>query len=99
MPFFIELLDVLHDAGLPVPYALRTVSGEALRSLAEKPALLQPRLAVNTCRAPIRTIARKSAHCWHASTWPPARSRWRARAIAGWTDARRRPSLALQLPG
>ena len=45
LPFFIELLDVLHDAGLPVPYALRTASGEALRSLAEKPALLQPRLA------------------------------------------------------
>lgn len=45
LPFFIELLDVLHDAGLPVPYALRTTSGEALRSLAEKPALLQPRLA------------------------------------------------------
>ena len=44
LPFFIELLDVLHDAGLPVPYALRTDSGEALRSLAEKPALLQPRL-------------------------------------------------------
>ncbi|HBX56776.1 homoserine kinase [Pseudomonas sp. UBA2684] len=45
LPFFIELLDVLHDAGLPVPYALRTADGEALRSLAEKPALLQPRLA------------------------------------------------------
>ncbi|MFI8380912.1 homoserine kinase [Pseudomonas sp. NPDC079086] len=45
LPFFIELLDVLHDAGLPVPYALRTTGGEALRSLAEKPALLQPRLA------------------------------------------------------
>ena len=24
LPFFIELLDVLHRAGLPVPYALRT---------------------------------------------------------------------------
>jgi homoserine kinase type II len=45
LPFFIELLDVLHGAGLPVPYALRTDKGEALRSLAEKPALLQPRLA------------------------------------------------------
>ena len=44
LPFFIELLDVLHEAGLPVPYALRTESGEALRELAEKPALLQPRL-------------------------------------------------------
>lgn len=45
LPFFIELLDVLHEAGLPVPYALRTEQGEALRTLAEKPALLQPRLA------------------------------------------------------
>jgi Ser/Thr protein kinase RdoA (MazF antagonist) len=33
MPFFIELLDVLHDADLPVPYALRTVDGQALREL------------------------------------------------------------------
>jgi homoserine kinase type II len=45
LPFFIDLLDVLHGAGLPVPYALRTTAGEALRSLAGKPALLQPRLA------------------------------------------------------
>jgi homoserine kinase type II len=45
LPFFIDLLDVLHSAGLPVPYALRTTTGEALRSLAGKPALLQPRLA------------------------------------------------------
>ena len=45
LPFFIELLDVLHDAELPVPYALRTTDGSALRELAGKPALLQPRLA------------------------------------------------------
>ena len=45
LPFFIDLLDVLQQAGLPVPYALRTGSGEALRELAGKPALLQPRLA------------------------------------------------------
>ncbi|MDA8481838.1 homoserine kinase [Pseudomonas resinovorans] len=44
LPFFIELLDVLHDADLPVPFALRTGSGDALRELAGKPALLQPRL-------------------------------------------------------
>ncbi len=44
LPFFIELLEVLHRAGLPVPYALRTRDGEALRGLADKPALLQPRL-------------------------------------------------------
>ena len=31
LPFFIELLDVLHRAGLPVPYALRTEQGEALK--------------------------------------------------------------------
>ena len=45
LPFFIELLDVLHDADLPVPYALRTTDGVALRELAGKPALLQPRLS------------------------------------------------------
>lgn len=45
LPFFIELLDVLHVAGLPVPYALRTQDNQALRELAGKPALLQPRLA------------------------------------------------------
>ncbi|MGV8842201.1 MAG: homoserine kinase [Pseudomonas sp.] len=44
LPFFIELLDVLHGAHLPVPYALRTGDGQALRELAGKPALLQPRL-------------------------------------------------------
>ncbi len=45
MPFFIDLLDVLHDANLPVPYALRTTEGAALRELKGKPALLQPRLS------------------------------------------------------
>lgn len=44
LPFFIKLLDVLHEANLPVPYALRTTDGSALRELAGKPALLQPRL-------------------------------------------------------
>jgi homoserine kinase type II len=44
LPFFIELLDVLHDADIQVPYALRTTDGVALRELAGKPALLQPRL-------------------------------------------------------
>ncbi len=52
LPFFIELLDVLHRAGLPVPYALRTDRGDALRSLAEKPALLQPRLPGKHVTAP-----------------------------------------------
>ncbi len=52
MPFFIELLDVLHEADLPVPYALRTTDGQALRELAGKPALLQPRLAGKHIKAP-----------------------------------------------
>jgi homoserine kinase type II len=57
LPFFIELLDVLHRARLPVPYALRTERGEALRSLAEKPAMLQPRLPGKHIAAP------NSHHC------------------------------------
>jgi homoserine kinase type II len=44
LPFFIELLDVLHAAGLPVPYALRDRQGRPLQQLNGKPALLQPRL-------------------------------------------------------
>ncbi|MDR0279347.1 MAG: homoserine kinase [Paucimonas sp.] len=52
LPFFIELLDVLHEADLPVPYALRTTDGVALRELAGKPALLQPRLAGKHPKAP-----------------------------------------------
>lgn len=44
LPFFIELLERLRRAQLPVPYALATSDGETLRELAGKPALLQPRL-------------------------------------------------------
>ncbi|TLX59134.1 homoserine kinase [Stutzerimonas nosocomialis] len=55
LPFFVELLEVLHQAGLPVPYALTTESGEALRQLAGKPALLQPRL-------PGRHLSTPNAH-------------------------------------
>jgi homoserine kinase type II len=57
LPFFIELLDVLHDADLPVPYALRTTDGVALRELAGKPALLQPRLPGKHIKLP------NSQHC------------------------------------
>ncbi|MGV8918994.1 MAG: homoserine kinase [Pseudomonas sp.] len=57
LPFFIELLDVLHDANLPVPYALRTTDGSALREMAGKPALLQPRLPGKHIKVP------NSQHC------------------------------------
>lgn len=50
--FAVALLDVLHDAGLPVPYALRTADGTALGELAGLPALLQPRLPGRHVGAP-----------------------------------------------
>ena len=52
LPFFIELLDVLHDADMPVPYALRDRDGNALREVAGKPALLQPRLSGKHIKSP-----------------------------------------------
>lgn len=52
LPFFIELLDVLHEADMPVPYALRDREGNALRELAGKPALLQPRLSGKHIKVP-----------------------------------------------
>lgn len=45
LPFTVALLERLHQAGLPVPFAVRDQQGEAILQLAGKPALLQPRLA------------------------------------------------------
>lgn len=52
LPFFVELLEVLHQAQLPVPFAIPGNDGVALRELAGKPALLQPRLAGKHISAP-----------------------------------------------
>ena len=52
MPFFVDLLDVLHQGGMPVPYALRDDQGRGLRELCGKPALLQPRLLGKHVLAP-----------------------------------------------
>ncbi|MCO7519572.1 MULTISPECIES: homoserine kinase [unclassified Pseudomonas] len=52
MPFFIDLLDVLHAADMPVPYAVRDRDGHGLRELCGKPALLQPRLSGKHVKAP-----------------------------------------------
>ncbi|MFV3403887.1 MULTISPECIES: homoserine kinase [Pseudomonas] len=52
MPFFIELLDVLHEADMPVPYAVRARDGKGLRELCGKPALLQPRLSGKHVKQP-----------------------------------------------
>lgn len=45
LPFFVELLDCLHHADLPVPYAITDRDGIALHTLKDKPALLQPKLS------------------------------------------------------
>ena len=45
LPFFVRLLDCLHAAGLPVPHAITDRDGNALHTLRNKPALLQPRLS------------------------------------------------------
>lgn len=63
MPFFVELLEHLHQAGLPVPYAVVTQQGEALRELAGKPALLQPRLAGKHVSQP------NAHHCAEIGAW------------------------------
>lgn len=63
LPFFIALLERLHQAGLPVPYAIPTQSGETLRELAEKPALLQPRLAGKHVAQP------NAHHCAEIGGW------------------------------
>lgn len=52
LPFFLELLERLHQAGLPVPYAVKGCDGVALRSLENKPALLQPRLSGSHINTP-----------------------------------------------
>ncbi len=57
LPFFIALLDRLHEAGLPVPYALTDRSGVALQQLNGRAALLQPRFAGGHVDHP------GSAHC------------------------------------
>jgi len=63
LPFFIELLKRLHTAGFAVPYAIATQSGEALRTLAGKPALLQPCL-------PGKHVDKPSpAHCAEVGRW------------------------------
>lgn len=71
LPFFIELLDRLRHAQLPVPYALAAADGEALRELAGKPALLQPRLPGSHVQTPnthhCQEIGRFLA-CMHLAT-------------------------------
>ena len=63
LPFFIELLEHLHHQGFAVPYAVPTMDGQALRQLAGKPALLQPRLAGQHVRHA------EAVHCRAVGQW------------------------------
>src|SRR5690606_16215307 len=99
LPFFIELLDVLHQAGLAVPYALRDCNGVALRFLAEKPALLQPRLPGSHVSEP------NPHHCAEVGEWLARLHRaTRAQVLERPSDRglewmlEQGPSLALGLP-
>ncbi|KPQ27965.1 homoserine kinase [Halomonas sp. HL-93] len=52
LPFFVELLDYLDEHRLPVPGTVHDRDGVALHSLADKPALLFPRLPGRHPEAP-----------------------------------------------
>lgn len=63
LPFFVELLDCLHQAGLAVPYAVTDRQGQALHQLNGKQALLQPRLAGRHVEQP------DAVHCEAVGRW------------------------------
>lgn len=44
LPFYVQVTTVLNRAGLPVPCPLRDYNGVAIRQIADKPALLFPRV-------------------------------------------------------
>ena len=79
LPFFVELLDYLDEHRLPVPGPIHDRDGVALHSLADKPALLFPRLPgkhpvspnLNQCRALGDTLGRLHAVSQHFSGHRP----------------------------
>lgn len=85
LPFLVDLLDRLHQAGLPVPYAIRDRQGRALHQLNQRPALLQPRLPgrhvenpdASHCRAVGQMLARL-----HGATADSAQRRPSDRGLA-----------------
>ncbi len=68
LPFFIQFMELLADAGLPVPAPVHGCDDEPLRQLKGKPCLLQPRLpgqhaepadlTITQCRAIGENLAR-----------------------------------------
>lgn len=63
LPFFVDLLGCLRQAGLAVPYAVADRQGNALHQLNGKQALLQPRLAGRHVEQP------DAAHCEAVGRW------------------------------
>jgi homoserine kinase type II len=63
LQFCLALLQRLHQAGLPVPFAVATQNGETLRELAGKPALLQPFLPGSHVQQP------GPQHCSEVGRW------------------------------
>ncbi|QIB50375.1 homoserine kinase [Pseudomonas sp. OIL-1] len=57
LTFFVALLECLHQAALPVPYAIPDRYGQAIGTLNGRPALLQPRLRGNHVQQP------EARHC------------------------------------
>ncbi len=63
LPFLVELLSCLQQAGLAVPYAVADRSGQCLHQLKGRPALLQPRLAGGHVGQP------DASHCEAVGAW------------------------------
>jgi homoserine kinase type II len=99
LPFFIQLLDVLHEADLPVPYALRTEAGDGLRTLKDKPALLQPRLPGKHERSPNAHHCQEVGSllaCIHLATRDKTIERPSDRGLVWMLE--QGPQLAIELP-
>ncbi|MFC3391285.1 homoserine kinase [Aidingimonas halophila] len=62
LPFFVDLLDYLADHRLPVPGPVHDRQGIALQSLADRPALLFPRLPGTSPSAPDLSQCRALGH-------------------------------------
>lgn len=75
LSFFVDLLEVLHDKGLSVPYALADRHNQRIQHIKERPALLQPCLtgkhpeiaSAELCRSLGRWLAHMHAATEHSS--------------------------------
>lgn len=95
LSFFVSLLDCLHAADLPVPFAVPDLQGRKLHRLSDRPALLQPRLPgkhvlqpdARHCQALGKVLAQL-----HAATIPCELARQSDRGLA-WMEQQARDVL------